>query len=269
MPRTLIAAFTAVLLMFTTMLSASASTTPREITLYPDSTACNPVIFLYESETPASTAILICPGGGYSHLAMDHEGHQFAQWLNSLGITAAVLRYRMPEGRSEVPGDDARRAMTMLRDLAGIAKVGIMGFSAGGHLASTVATHYEAKSRPDFQILFYPVVTMDEALTHRGSRDNLLGTSPTPDAVALYSNELQVTSDTPAAIIFHSDDDHAVPVENSLNYYSALHVAGVPASLHVFPTGGHGWGFHDNFTYKEQWIAELCGWLAANGYSKK
>lgn len=246
------------------LLAFVATAAPREIALYNDTTTGSAMLYLYPADGDAvDTAILVCPGGGYSHLAMEHEGHQFAQWLNSLGITAAVLRYRMPEGRSEVPGDDARRAMKMLRDIDGIARVGIMGFSAGGHLASTVATHYDAESRPDFQVLFYPVISMDEGLTHRGSRNNLLGTAPTPEAVALYSNEKQVTRDTPPAIIFHSDDDRSVPVENTIGYYRALHAAGVPASMHIFPTGSHGWGFRDSFTHKAQWMSALEAWLAA------
>ena len=139
------------------LLAFVATAAPREIALYNDTTTGSAMLYLYPADGDAvDTAILVCPGGGYSHLAMEHEGHQFAQWLNSLGITAAVLRYRMPEGRSEVPGDDARRAMKMLRDIDGIARVGIMGFSAGGHLASTVATHYEPSRDPTSRFCFIP-----------------------------------------------------------------------------------------------------------------
>lgn len=140
-------------------------------------------------------------------------------------------------------------------------KVGIMGASAGGHLASTAATHYTAGTRPDFQILFYPVISMDLSNCHKGSRDNLLGKSPSEELVRLYSNELQVTGDTPPAFIMHSSDDGAVPVSNSVSYYLALVKNKVPASLHTYPIGGHGWGFRDSFTYKRQWTGELEKWL--------
>ena len=142
-----------------------------------------------------------------------------------------------------------------------IQKVGIMGASAGGHLASTAATHYTAGTRPDFQILFYPVISMDLSNCHKGSRDNLLGKSPSEELVRLYSNELQVTGDTPPAFIMHSSDDGAVPVSNSVSYYLALVKNKVPASLHTYPIGGHGWGFRDSFTYKRQWTGELEKWL--------
>ena len=172
----------------------------------------------------------------------------------------------MPGGNHEIPLSDAQQAMRIMRQHAkewNIQKLGIMGSSAGGHLASTVATHYtDAETKPDFQILFYPVITMDASYTHAGSRKNLLGQSPSEELVKLYSNELQVNAQTPPAFIMHSSNDKTVPVANSVNYYMALirnHVEN--CSLHTYPTGGHGWGYRDSFEYKRQWTGELEKWL--------
>lgn len=211
-------------------------------------------------------AVLILPGGGYSHLAMDHEGFQWAEWLNSRGIPAAVYAYPMPEGRKEVPSAAVMEALELMRANAAAwgfdaAKIGVMGSSAGGHLASTVATHAPAEKRPAFQILFYPVVTMDTTFTHRGSHDRLLGRYPSAEDVMLYSNELQTDSLTPRAFIALSSDDRAVPPANSLKYYGALTGNGVSATMHIYPVGGHGWGFREKFPYHNQVIAELDAWL--------
>ena len=210
-------------------------------------------------------AIVACPGGGYSHLAMAHEGKSMADWFNSQGITYAVLRYRMPNGHNEVPLSDSQQALRIMRQHAqewNVKKLGIMGSSAGGHLASTTATHFtDAETRPDFQILFYPVITMDPAYTHMGSHDNLLGKNPSKELEQKYSNELQVTPQIPPAFILHSSDDTVVPVANSVNYYTALVKNKVPASLHTYPVGGHGWGYRDSFPYKRQWTGELEKWL--------
>ena len=171
----------------------------------------------------------------------------------------------MPNGNNEVPLSDAQQALRIMRQHAAewnIQKLGIMGSSAGGHLASTAATHFtDAATRPDFQILFYPVITMDPAFTHMGSHDNLLGKSPDKALETKYSNEKQVKSDTPPAFILHCTDDDVVPVENSVAYYSALAKQGVSASLHIYPTGGHGWGYNDSYTFKRQWTGELEKWL--------
>ena len=218
---------------------------------------------IYPAKKPNGQAIVACPGGGYAGVATTHEGHDMATWFNTQGITYAVLHYRMPYGKHEVPLSDAHQAIRYMRKNAekwGIKQLGIMGSSAGGHLASTVATHFTPDTRPDFQILFYPVVTMGEC-THQGSKDNLLGKNPSDELVKLYSNEQQVTAQTPPAFIMHSSDDKVVPVINSVNYYMAMLEKGVSASMHLYPIGGHGWGYNENFPYKSQWKEELEKWL--------
>lgn len=222
-----------------------------------------PTLTVYRAPKPNGMAIVACPGGGYARLATAHEGHDLASWFNAQGITYAVLKYRMPNTRHEVPLSDALQAIRLMKEHAdewNYTKVGIMGASAGGHLASTAATHYTSDSRPDFQILFYPVVSMINP-THQGSKDNLLGKNPGQELLELYSNELQVTADTPPAFIMHSSDDGAVPVSNSVDYYTALVKNKVPVTMHLYPIGGHGWGFRDNFIYKRQWTGELEKWL--------
>lgn len=227
----------------------------------------NPDITVYRAEDPNGMAVIMCPGGGYARLAMNHEGHDMAPWFNTQGITYVVLKYRMPNGHREVPFSDVEQAIRLVRQHAAEwninpAKVGIMGASAGGHLASTLATHYTSKeTRPDFQILLYPVITMDANFTHAGSRENLITKNPSADLIAKYSNELQVNAQTPQAFITLSSDDKAVLPQNSINYYLALLKHNVPATMHIYPTGGHGWGFRDNFTYKRQWTDELEKWL--------
>lgn len=229
------------------------------------SNVTKPTITVYQASQPTGMAIIMCPGGGYSRLAMDHEGHDMAPWFVGQGITYIVLKYRMPNAHCEVPLSDVQQAMRMVRSHAkewniDPHKIGIMGASAGGHLASTLATHYDASTRPDFQILLYPVVTMHDN-THQGSKKSLLGKQPTAEQVEYYSNELQVTPDTPQAFIALSSDDKAVPPSNGVNYYLALQKNNVSASLHVYPTGGHGWGYRDSFKYKLQWTKELEKWL--------
>ena len=218
---------------------------------------------IYPAKKPNGQAIIACPGGGYAGVATTHEGHDMATWFNTQGITYAVLHYRMPYGKHEIPLSDAHQAIRYMRknaELFGFNQLGIMGSSAGGHLASTAATHFDAETRPDFQILFYPVVTMTE-YTHQGSKDNLLGKNPSEELVKLYSNELQVTEQTPPAFIMHSSDDTVVPVQNTLNYYLSLCKHGVPASVHFYPIGGHGWGYNESFPYKAQWKDEMEKWL--------
>lgn len=226
-----------------------------------------PVLYVYPAAKPNGTAIVMCPGGAYAGLAMAHEGTDMADWLNAQGVTLAVLKYRMPNGHDDVPLADAEQAMRIMRSRGGEwgvnpNSVGIAGASAGGHLATTLATHYSsAATRPDFQVLFYPVVTTEKGVTHQGSVDNLCGQTPTEEQMRKFSNELQVTPETPKAFIMVSADDRAVPVANSLRYFDALTRNGVISTLHVYPTGGHGWGYYDTFPYKDLWKGELEEWL--------
>lgn len=223
-------------------------------------------VFLPEAEKATGRAVVCCPGGGYSHLAMDHEGYQWAPFFNERGIAFIVLKYRMPHEVTEVPISDAREALRVVRENAkewniDPAKVGIMGSSAGGHLATTVATHSDSITAPNFQILFYPVVTFDYKYTHKGSRHNLIGEKAAPDVVNLYCNEKQVSPKTPPAILLLSDDDTVVPSPNSVNYYLALKENGVKASMYIYPSGGHGWGIRENFKYHNEMMNDLSAWL--------
>ncbi len=226
----------------------------------------NPNLTVYLPKKPNGKAIIMCPGGGYSHLAMNHEGHDMADWFNTQGIAYFVLKYRLPYGRSTIPFTDAERAIEIVRKRAeewniNPNQVGIMGASAGGHLASTLATHAKSEAtRPDFQILLYPVITMDEA-THKGSRENLIGKNPSDEEISFYSNEWRITKETPPAFIVLSSDDKVVSPINSLRYCFFLINADVPVALFSYPTGGHGWGFRDNFIYKKEWTSELEKWL--------
>lgn len=229
-----------------------------------------PEITVYSPESSKNTgmAVVICPGGGYGGLAIAHEGSQFAAWLNKLGITGIVLKYRMPNQHKEVPLDDAWQAMYYVRSHAqelGIdpAKIGIAGFSAGGHLAATASNRYASlgtSTRPDFSILFYPVITMEVA-THGGSKKNLLGEKPSVTDVHIFSNEKQVNANTPPTILLLSDDDTSVQPENSICYYQALKQNNISATMYVFPRGGHGWGMRENFSYHTQMLTLLEMWL--------
>lgn len=237
-----------------------------DVPLYDADTVGAPFMRVYRAGQPGGCAVVACPGGGYRYLEFEKEGCAFAPWFNSRGITLAVLQYRLPGGDPARPLADAARAVGLLRADAGRwqvdpHRVGIMGSSAGGHLAATLATQADSAVRPDFQILLYPVITMDAGLTHEGSRRELLGESPSAGQVEAFSNERQVTAVTPPAFIAVSGDDGIVPVENSVQYYLSLHHHGVPAELHVYPTGGHGWGMNPHYEYYPQWTAALEAWL--------
>ena len=231
------------------------------------SLVATPELTVYPAENPNGMALLMCPGGGYFGVAIQHEGKALAAPLNKEGITVAVLKYRMPNGHHEVPAEDVHRAMEILGEHAGKwginpSRIGIGGASAGGHLASTVATHPAATGiNPAFQVLLYPVISMKEGVTHQGSREGLLGKTPSEELVNLYSNELQVTPQTPPAFIAVSADDTVVPVKNSIDYFNALVANDVPVSLHVYPNGRHGWGYNPEFVHNEMWFAELLHWL--------
>lgn len=253
-------------------ISASAQSTARKFVLK-NSTDGQSELTCYLPKKPTGRAVVDCPGGGYSHLAMDHEGHQWAEYFNKQGIAYFVLKYRMPKGDRNIPLSDAYQAMRTVRDSAEVwhinkKDVGIMGFSAGGHLASSVSTHAEYDARPNFSILFYPVISMDERITHKGSCVNFLGEERKTNAklVKEWSNDKAVRRHlTPRAIILMSSDDEVVPpVTNGVAYYSAMRNEGNECTMHVYPTCGHGWGFRDaahGFPYHEQMLNDLTSWL--------
>ena len=238
-------------------------------------------VYLPGAKRATGMGVVVCPGGGYHALAMDHEGKQIAEWLNSMGIAAFVLKYRLgPRYHHPAPLLDAQRALRMVRSRAAefhVAsnQIGVWGFSAGGHLASTLATHFDAgdpkaadpidrlSCRPDFAILAYPVISFTTEYVHRGSRENLLGKNPDPKLVELLSNEKQVTKDTPPTFLFHTDADDGVPSENSVLFYLALRKAGVPAELHIYQRGPHGVGLASTDQVLSTWPARLADWLTA------
>ncbi len=229
------------------------------------------------------TAVVVCPGGGYVNLAMDHEGKQIAEWLNSHGIAAFVLKYRLgPRYRHPIPLQDAQRAVRYVRlhtKEMNIApdRIGMWGFSAGGHLTATVGTHFDGgdaqaaqpidriSSRPDFLILAYPVITFTAEYTHKGSRRALLGENPAPQLMENLSNDKQVTSQTPPTFLFHTDEDSGVPPENSVYFYLALKKAKVPAELHIYEKGKHGVGLAPKDPVLSTWSARLADWLKVRG----
>jgi acetyl esterase/lipase len=247
-----------------------------------------PVITVYLPRTmsPNTPAVIVCPGGGYVQLAMNHEGRQVASYLNSLGIAAFVLRYRLgPRYHHPVELGDAQRAIRMLRSHAAEwrldpARIGIMGFSAGGHLAMTASTGFDAgvpaatdpvehvSSRPDFVVLGYPVISLTETWTHQGSKTNLLGNSPDPELAKSLSGEQAVKKDTPPTFIFQTNADTTVPAENSVYYYLALRKMGVPAEMHIFEKGPHGVGLANDDAALSEWSKLLANWLRGRGIVK-
>lgn len=240
--------------------------------------------YLPSPESATGAAVVIFPGGGYGHLAVDHEGEQVARWLNSRGVAGFVVRYRLgPTYRHPTMLQDAQRAVRLVRHGAaewGIDpdRIGVIGFSAGGHLVSSVGTHYDlplggpgdavdgVSARPDFMMLIYPVVTMQLDYTHRGSRTNLLGDEPADSLVWKMSSELQVTPETPPTFLIHTTDDAAVPVENSLGFYAALRQAGVPVEMHIFQTGRHGFGLAPDDPSLSSWAWMAERWMIQNGW---
>lgn len=235
-----------------------------------------PSITIYPAPKASAipTAVVVCPGGGYGALAMDHEGVQIARWLNSLGISAFVLKYRLgPRYHHPVMINDAHRAIEMVRTRAqefGISpsRIGIWGFSAGGHLAATAATHFTVENRPDFVVLAYPVISFTTPFTHQGSKRNLLGDNPDPKLVEDLSNELRVTRDTPPTFLFHTNADTGVPPENSVLFYLALRKAGVPAELHIYERGPHGLGLAHMDAAAASWPGRLADWFRTRGLLK-
>lgn len=281
------------LLLFTTAVAARAGE-PTQIKLWeggaPGTPATKaedePVLLMSLASNAAgpTTGVVVLPGGGYGGLAMDHEGKQIAEWLNSLGISAFILKYRM-HGTGHmhpVPMMDGQRAIRLVRTRAkewnvDPGRIGILGFSAGGHLASTLATHFDAgkadasdaidraSSRPDFAVLCYPVISTTADYAHNGSVKNLLGEHPDPELLKNLSNETQVTAETPPTFIFQTSEDKGVPAENCISFYLALHKAGVPAEMHIFQNGRHGVGLAKGIAGTEQWPALCREWFKVRG----
>lgn len=237
-------------------------------------------VYLPSPKIATGQAVIICPGGGYRMHAYDWEGTDIAKWLNSKGIAGMVLRYSLPQlgGDMTAPLKDAQRAIRLTRQHAedwrlSPDKIGIMGFSAGGHLAATAGTHFNSgpadpvdslnqiSPRPDFMILIYPVISLNEPYLHSGSARALLGENPAPELIDAFSNELHVTADTPPTFLLHAGDDQSVPVENSLLFYQALQDHGVPAELHIYPEGGHGFSLALGKGRLETWTDDCMAWL--------
>jgi len=241
-------------------------------------------LHLAPADKATGAAVVVCPGGGYGHLAMDHEGKQVAEWLNSLGITAGILRYRhAPLYRHPVPLLDVQRALRTMRAKAvdwkiDAQRVGVMGFSAGGHLASTAGTKFDhgkgdapdpidrQSCRPDVMILAYPVISFTTPYTHVGSRNNLLGKDADAKLIDSLSNELHVVRETPPTFLFHTSGDTAVPPENSILFYMALRAKHIPAELHIFEQGGHGVGLAQKDPLLSRWPARCADWLGVHGF---
>lgn len=240
-------------------------------------------LYIAPAEKAVGTGVVVCPGGGYGGLANDHEGKQIAEWLNNLGISAFVLKYRLgPRYHHPAPLTDAQRAIRTVRQRAqsyGVAasRIGIWGFSAGGHLAATAATHFDKgnpgaqdaldriSSRPDFAILAYPVISFTTDYVHKGSRRNLLGEPFDAKLAASLSNETQVTPETPPTFLFHTNEDTGVPPENSVLFYLALRKAGVPAEMHIYEKGPHGVGLAQKDAILSSWAGRLSDWFKTRG----
>jgi acetyl esterase/lipase len=242
-------------------------------------------VYLPKIGVNTGAAMVICPGGGYMIEAMDHEGYEMAEWLATQGVAGIVLKYRLPYGHHEIPLEDVHRTMRIVRQKAaewGInpSKIGIAGSSAGGHLASTAGTRFDLGNteasdpiekfscRPDFMLLLYPVITFDEEYGHMGSRTNLIGANAKFDLVERYSNEKQVTAQTPPTFLVHADDDTGVPSRNSVEFYMALKKHKIPAEMHIFRQGGHGFGMNKKNLPVDQWPNLFTQWMKAQGITK-
>mgnify|MGYP003633175420 FL=1 len=260
----------------------------KEVKIYKDSILQStskvsvPTLTIFKPKIPNGTSVVIFPGGGYHHLAMNKEGYKVAQFLNNLGITAFVLKYRLPDdaimGDKQIgPLQDAQEAIRYVRRTVTVFnldenKIGVLGFSAGGHLAATLSTRFtesvykvkdDISAKINFSILIYPVISMDSLITHQGSKTNLLGNSPSKEKTRTFSNEKQVSPLTPKTFLVHATDDTSVSVENSINYYLALKAHNIPVEMHVYEKGGHGFGLGKNGTSKS-WSTSLANWLKEN-----
>ena len=242
-------------------------------------------VYFPKKEINTGAAVVICPGGGYMIEAMDHEGYEMAEWLATQGVTGVVLKYRLPYGHDQIPLKDAQRAMRIVRQKAAEwninpEKIGIAGSSAGGHLASTAGTKFDLGNpdasdplekfscRPDFMLLLYPVITFNEEFGHMGSRVNLIGPGNKWELVEKYSNELQVTAQTPPTFFILADDDGSVPPRNSIEFYLALKKFKIPAEMHIFSQGGHGFGMTKKNLPVDQWPELFAQWMKSQGIIK-
>jgi acetyl esterase/lipase len=260
---------------------------PNGITIISKISRPTLTIFLPDKQIANGTAVVICPGGGYWVTASSHEGTDVAKEFAKMGVAAFVLKYRIPNDATMInreigPLQDAQQAIKLVRDNAkewnvNPGRIGIMGFSAGGHLASTAGTHYndivipnaeKTSLRPDFMILIYPVISFDDSIGHIGSRDQLIGKTPTAEKIKQYSNELQVTSQTPPTFLVHASDDDAVNPQNSIRFYEALVQHKVPAELHIYQSGGHGFGMKQK-SKNELWMERCKNWMEVNGWLQK
>jgi acetyl esterase/lipase len=270
-------------LIYLISLRSATAAEPERIPLWPDQPA-QASLTLFRPEHPTGAAMIICPGGGYATLVTGGEGSGIAQWLNKHGISGILLEYRLPQGNSEWPLLDAQRAIRLVRSRAATwlvdpHRLGIIGFSAGGHLASTAATHFDAGNaksadviehfscRPDFAVLVYPVISMGK-LGHAGSRDNLLGSNPTAEKIALFSTETQVTAQTPPTFLAHAKDDSLVLPENSRLFATALKAHGVPCEYLELPSGGHGLNGQQGPSW-DAWQTRSLEWLGIQGLLKR
>ena len=224
----------------------------------------SPALMVYPAENPSGKAIVMCPGGGLTKVAVGHEGHDMAEWFNQQGITFGILKYRMPNGHKDVLLNDIQQSLRIMRQHKEewcFTSLGVMGASIGGYIAASASVFATADTRPDFQILFYPVISMEDSITHINSRKQILGEQPDKELIRAYSANLHITKDTPPAFITVAADDAAVSPKNSISYCQALLENKVPVSLHVYPEGGHSFAFRESFPYREELMGELRKWL--------
>lgn len=242
---------------------------PEQMKLWPGEADNDAELFVYHPSGSAEKhpGVVICPGGAYVNIAIQHEGHDMAKWFASQGFVAVVLKYRLPKGEHTIPLKDAEKAISTLRSKAGEWNVdrrrtGVVGSSAGGHLAASLSTLALEANRPNFAILFYPVISFDNTITHPGSKQNLLGDKRTdPAYTERYSLEKQIDARTPPTLLLLSDDDKVVLPANSIRYYTALKERQIPASMFIYPTGGHGWGFNTTYIWHEEMKQAILKWL--------
>jgi len=255
------------------LMTILATAQPKTVLLRAGDTDPDPSsLTIYLPAKSVGTGVIVCPGGGYVNLSMEKEGSKVAEWLNTLGVSAFVLKYRLgPKFHHPAQLDDAQAAIRMVREHAadyGVLpnRLGIMGFSAGGHLAATASTHFDAATRPDFAILVYPVIAFGAPYTHKGSQEALLGPNADPKLIEEMSAEKHVTPQTPPTFLFSTNADTGVPAENALSYYAALRKAGVAAEIHIYERGPHGVGLAPTDPVLSSWPARLADWMKIHGW---